>query len=92
MGDHLVDISDPDRRSPVPQGATGHDLLVPVFQAGRRIAGGEPLSALQARAKAQVGALAEAVTRLDTPDPYPVGLSERLSDLKQVLMARGSGE
>ncbi len=64
-----------------------HDLLVPLFRGGALAH--EPRSATEVRSHAQdeLTSLDGAVTRLDTPKPYRVGLEKRLHGTKAKLIA-----
>jgi nicotinate phosphoribosyltransferase len=83
----LVDPADPAKRTAVPGGAHGEDLLVPFFRAGKPVF--KPPSAGEARRRAldQVGRLDERHKRLDNPEIYPAGLEQGLFQIKQGIVA-----
>jgi nicotinate phosphoribosyltransferase len=90
----FVDPTDPTRRKSVAPGAEHEDLLVPVFRAGRCVYDPPPLEAVRRRAAEQLSGFHAGVKRFMNPHQYPVGLEQRLSDLKTrlVLRARGAGD
>lgn len=74
----IVDPLDPMRRRVLTAELAHEDLLVPVMRAGRTVGERPALSAIRARAQAQLGALDPTVRRLMNPHIYPVGLTEEL--------------
>jgi nicotinate phosphoribosyltransferase len=62
------------------------DLLVPVFRQERRVYDVPPARHAQQRAKTQLDALDEKITRLDNPLPYALGLESRLHAQKLALI------
>lgn len=62
------------------------DLLVPVMREGAAVYRPPPLADSQARTRAQLAALPERVRSLQAPEAYPVGLDERLHELKAAVM------
>ncbi len=62
------------------------DLLVPLFDAGRRVWQPPPLDDVRARAARLLDALPPGVLRLADPDPYPVQLEERVAERKARLL------
>jgi nicotinate phosphoribosyltransferase len=87
----IVDPVDPTRRKRIPEGAAGHDLLVPVAREGRIVFDPAPLPEVRARVARQLERLHVGIKRFVHPHQYPVGLSPRLHELKTrlVLEARG---
>ncbi|MES9606748.1 MULTISPECIES: nicotinate phosphoribosyltransferase [Actinomadura] len=71
------------RDEPAPDGM--EPLLVPVMEAGRRLAGPEPLEAVRARCAAEIAALPDRITRLRAPETRPVRLSTRLRRVRDRL-------
>ncbi len=71
----------------IPPGTKSADLLVPIFRKGRRVY--DPPTAREAREHclAQVAQLPAGVARLHDAEPYPVGLEQKLHDLKTRLMS-----
>jgi nicotinate phosphoribosyltransferase len=90
----MVDPLDPTRRRAFAKGVVGEDLLVPIFQRGRRVYDPPPLAAARARTLAQLARFHVGVKRFVNPHRYPVGLERGLHDLRVrlVLEARGAGE
>ena len=87
----VVDLADETRRT-MPNSAAFNDLLVPVFRGGRAVYDAPPVIDAQRRTKEQIAQLAEQVKRLDNPQRYPVGLQERLHQLKLKLVAEAEAE
>jgi nicotinate phosphoribosyltransferase len=88
----IVDPADPLRRREIPEGASGEDLLVPVFRGGRRVYAPPPLAEVRARTGAQLARFHGGVKRFMNPHEFPVGLERRLHELRAelVLAARGA--
>jgi nicotinate phosphoribosyltransferase len=88
----IVDPADPLRRREIPAGASGEDLLVPVFRGGRRVYDPPPLGEVRARTGAQLARFHAGVKRFMNPHQFPVGLERRLHELRAqlVLEARGA--
>lgn len=62
------------------------DLLVPVFRNGRCVYTSPDLRQIQRRTLDQLLHLHPGIKRLLNPHEYPVGLEERLHDLRQQLI------
>ncbi len=75
-----------DKPFSIPPGTKSADLLVPIFRGGRRVY--DPPTPKQSREHclAQVGRLPKGVARLHDAEAYPVGLEQKLHDLKMGLM------
>jgi len=86
-----VDPADPTRRKYVPRGATGTDLLVPIFRGGRRVYDPPPLIESRRYAQEQIAQLHAGIKRLVNPHQYPAGLEAGLHQRKtdMILQARG---
>jgi nicotinate phosphoribosyltransferase len=82
----LVDPMDATRQKIVPQGTLWEDLLVPVFEDGRRVYDSPPLADSRARTIAQLAGFNSGVKRLSNPHQYPVGLERKLHSLKTKLI------
>jgi nicotinate phosphoribosyltransferase len=82
----LVDPMDATRQKLVPKGTAWEELLVPVFQEGRRVYEVPTIAASQARAVAQLAGFNAGVKRLANPHQYPVGLESKLHGLKTKLV------
>jgi nicotinate phosphoribosyltransferase len=90
----MVDPADPTRRKRFGAEERFEDLLVPVFERGRRVYAPPPLGEVRRRALEQVSSLGPTVARLVNPHRYPVGLEQGLYDTKTglILRARGLGD
>ena len=82
----LVDPMDATRQKLVPKGTPWEDLLVPVFQNGRRVYEPPALASARARTAAQLAGFNAGVKRLANPHQYPVGLERKLHGLKTELV------
>lgn len=82
----LVDPMDATRQKVVPRGTLWEDLLVPVFQGGRRVYEPPAIAASRARTMAQLAGFNPGVKRLANPHQYPVGLERKLHGLKTALV------
>jgi len=89
----IVDPLDPTRQKVLPPGTPGEDLLVPIFENGRRVYQPPPVSEARARTQAQLAGFHAGVKRLANPHQYPVGLERRLHDRRTelVMQARRRG-
>jgi nicotinate phosphoribosyltransferase len=87
----LIDPLDLTRRKRMPAGALAEDLLVPVLRGGERVAapGGEREA--RERVRRELALFHPGVKRFVNPHTYPVGLDERLFELRTnlALAARG---
>ncbi len=88
----IVDPADPMRRRSVADATGGHELLEPLFRAGRRVAAPRSIDQARDRCRAQLEALHDGVKRLLNPHTYPVGLERRLYELKLKLVLRARGQ
>jgi nicotinate phosphoribosyltransferase len=82
----LVDPMDATRQKLVPKGTAWEDLLVPIFQEGRRVYDVPTIAASRARTVAQLAGFNAGVKRLANPHQYPVGLERKLHGLKTKLV------
>ncbi|RCK80962.1 MAG: Nicotinate phosphoribosyltransferase [Candidatus Ozemobacter sibiricus] len=90
----MVDPMDPTRRKKIPAGATGEDLLIPVVRQGKVVYRPPPIGEIRERARLQLQRFHGGVKRFVNPHPYPVGLEQKLHELKTrlILKARGFSE
>jgi nicotinate phosphoribosyltransferase len=65
--------------------ADSEDLLIPVFRNGRRVHESPPLSAIRARAHAQLSALPKTYQAFQDAAVYPVGLETHLAQMRTDL-------
>jgi nicotinate phosphoribosyltransferase len=84
----IVDPMDPTRRKVIDPFAQHEDLLVPVFRGGRMAYTPPPLEAVRARVAEQLAGFHGGVKRFMNPHQYPVGLEEKLFDLKTDLVMK----
>lgn len=86
----IVDPADITRRKRIPPKTDFEDLLVPVFRKGQLVYDLPSLTAIRQRAREQVARLHPGIRRFLNPHAYPVGLEERLANLrmKMILQAR----
>jgi nicotinate phosphoribosyltransferase len=87
----IVDPLDLTRRRTVAGDAPHEDLLVPVFRQGRCVYALPSIEDIRARRAAQLGRFHDGVKRFVNPHQYPVGLEERLFELKTRLTLEGRG-
>ena len=66
------------------------DLLTPIFIDGKQVYQSPPLMEIQAYAKADLATFWDEIKRLVNPQEYKVDLSQKLFDLKQILLERWS--
>lgn len=90
----LIDAMDLTRRKHITADLEHEDLLLPIFRAGRLVYEPPPLAAARERASDQLARFHAGIKRFVFPHQYPVGLEERLFELKTrlVLAARGESE
>lgn len=82
----IVDPLDQTRRRSVPSSATYEDLLVPVFRAGKCVYTPVPMDQIRARGREQLAKFHGGIKRFVNPHQYPVGLEQKLFDLKTELI------
>jgi nicotinate phosphoribosyltransferase len=87
----MIDPLDPTRRKRFAGAEQSSDLLVPVFRGGQRVYELPSLDAIRARRTEQLALFHPGIKRLVNPHRYPVGLEQRLHELKTrlILEARG---
>lgn len=84
----IVDPLDITRRRPIPAGTNYEDLLVPIFRDGKRVYDPPPIAAVRERTLHELGRFHAGIKRFVYPHQYPVGLEERLHDLKTNLILK----
>lgn len=87
----MIDPMDMTRRRKFSSDYAHHDLLVPVFRNGQLVYDNPSLTSVRERTRAQLASLHPGIRRFANPHQYPVGLEERLFELKTrlILEARG---
>ncbi|MDQ3337058.1 MAG: nicotinate phosphoribosyltransferase [Myxococcota bacterium] len=86
-GPTLHDIEDPSRAAWTPTFDTADDLLVTYLDRGEPVRAPDELETARARAAAELGQLSPRTRRFAYPQPYPVGLDDRVHARKQQLIA-----
>lgn len=79
-----VHVSHPE--VPMTCAQTGHDVLVPVFRAGRLVSAQPSLIDIRDQAQRELKRWPAAMTRFVNPQSYPVGIEQRLYRKKIALM------
>jgi nicotinate phosphoribosyltransferase len=87
----IVDPMDPTRRRKIPAGATGQDLLIPLFREGKRVHDPASIATARERAAGQLELFHGGVKRFTNPHKYPVGLEKTLFERKQQLILKARG-
>lgn len=82
----MVDPGDPTRRKSFGPAHRHEDLLVPVFEAGRRVYDPPAIDVSHQRALDGVAELDGSVKRFLNPHEHPVGLERSVSDLRTALV------
>jgi nicotinate phosphoribosyltransferase len=90
-GRTMIDPLDSTRRKKLPPAPEWTDLLIPVFRSGSVVYEFPDIQAIRERAKSQAALLHPGVKRFVNPHRYPVGLEERLHDLKTLLILEARG-
>lgn len=87
----IVDPMDFTKRKAIPEGTFFVDLLVPIFRNGRQVYETPPAAKIKEHAKSQLSHFHSGIKRLIHAHSYPVGLEQKLHDLRTnlVLQARG---
>ena len=90
----LIDPMDSTRRRKIAADVAHTDLLVPIFRRGQLVYDVPPLDDARQRARDQLSRFHAGITRFVNPHQYPVGLEQRLHELKTrlILQARKGEE
>ena len=83
----IADPTDSTRRTSIPPGTPGDDLLVPVFRGGECVYEAPSIHEVRRRAAAQLASFDDGVKRFDNAQPYTVGLESGLFERKNELIA-----
>jgi len=86
--DTMVDPLDPTRRRTFTSETKSDDLLRPLMTGGRLVAPMKTISELRDRAREQLRTFHDGVMRLENPHRYPVGLEQKLYELKSELVMK----
>lgn len=87
----IVDPVSEHRQKAISPDWTHEELLVTIFEKGKRVLPAPSLSAVRERTKKQLASLHAGHRRLENPHVYPVGLSPYLADLRTKLIAYERG-
>lgn len=87
----IIDPGDGTRRKIFSPDAKTHDLLVPVIKNGKRVYRSSDINAAKERVKTNLSLFHEGIKRFINPHLYPVGLEERLFNLKTNLILKNRG-
>ncbi|HEY3246224.1 MAG TPA: nicotinate phosphoribosyltransferase [Phycisphaerae bacterium] len=89
--DECVIVGEDRKQTRLSAGTPHENLLLPIFRGGQQVYDPPALDAIRAHAQRQLAALDPAVRRLEDPRPYPVGLEQRLHELKRRLIGEARG-
>jgi nicotinate phosphoribosyltransferase len=81
-----VALADVTLRRKIPKEASGQDLLIPIFRAGKLVDEQPTIHEARKKAVAELGKFYSGVKRLLNPHIYPVGLESSLHELKSRLI------
>lgn len=88
----IVDQLDPTRRKKMPAEAVTTDLLVPVFEKGKKVHAPPDIHATRQTTLDNLAALHAGIKRPDNSHQYPVGLEKNLFDKKRGLIMKTRGQ
>ena len=88
----IVDPADPTRRKHFDPGATGEDLLVPIWRNGTLVFKQPSLREVCQRVQEQLSCLHPGIKRLVNPHQYPAGLELSLHELKTKLIVKNRAQ
>ncbi|MBV9673055.1 MAG: hypothetical protein JO076_09570, partial [Verrucomicrobia bacterium] len=80
------DIADVTLRRKIPDVATFHDLLIPIFRSGKLVYQRPSIHEIRNVAASELKHFYAGIKRLLNPHIYPVGLDENLHHLKAELV------
>lgn len=85
----IIDPMDLTRRKIIkPDGLDYEELLIPVFRQGKQVYESPDIQAIQEQTKKSLAVLPSGVKRFVNPHSYPVGLEEKLYNLKTDLILK----
>jgi nicotinate phosphoribosyltransferase len=87
----IIDPLDITRRKGIAKGTPHEDLLVPVFRQGDPVYALPDIEKIREHRQSQLTCFHSGVKRFVNPHQYPVGLEQRLHDLKTHLILRARG-
>jgi nicotinate phosphoribosyltransferase len=87
----LIDPADMTRRRTIPPNTPHEDLLVPVLEKGKVVYEPPPIDRVRQRTLDQLAKLHPTSKRFLNPHRYPVGLEQKLFDLRTQLILKARG-
>jgi len=87
----IVDPNDMTRRKTIPAGMKSEELLVPIMRRGEIVYEPPAIGRVRERTAEQLAKLHPTIKRFVNPHTYPVGLEERLFDLRTELILKARG-
>ncbi|MEN9916377.1 MAG: nicotinate phosphoribosyltransferase [Pseudomonadota bacterium] len=84
----IIDPMDPTKRRIIPSGTPSRELLTPIFRQGKLIYKLPTLESSQHKTQFELQQFHESIRRLLNPHAYPVGLEEKLYNLKLKLILK----
>jgi nicotinate phosphoribosyltransferase len=91
-GATIVHPLDFTRRKRTTRNAAHLDLQIPIYRGGRRVYTSPSLPEIQEHARKELGRLHPGIRRFVNPHVYPVGLEERLHDLRTKLILKARNQ
>lgn len=88
----IVDPLDPTRKMKLQSDLQSTQLLEPVFKSGNRCQEPKSLTEIRQRTKQQLDLFHDGIKRFSNPHQYPVGLEERLYELKTNMIFEARGQ
>ena len=88
---NIIDPGDTTRRRSFSEDSSHKTLLKPMFENGQRIYPKQLLTTARERVKTELSLFHKGIKRFVNPHQYPVGLEERLSQLKTDLILENRG-
>jgi nicotinate phosphoribosyltransferase len=82
----IVDPGDPIHQRTFTADQRHQDLLIPIFRGGKKVYDSPSLEKMQEHTRQQLATLHPTIKRIVNPHLYPVGLEQRLHDLKNRLI------
>lgn len=82
----IIDPMDPTRRRRIKADLASEELLTPIFRKGECVAAQPTIEQIRNHREAQLSLFHKGVKRLVNPHRYPVGLEERLHELRTRLV------
>ena len=87
----IIDPKDSTRRKKFPKNSKSVDLLTPIFKDGELVYKSPSLLEIKSKVETQLKSLHAGVKRFHNPHEYPVGLEEKLFNVKMELIMQARG-